>query len=35
MPEHSIHDPILYESQDTLERRYLPERIFNRLARGL
>lgn len=31
MPEHNIHDPILCESQDTLERRYLAERIFNRL----
>lgn len=31
MPEYNIHDPILYESQDTLERRYLAERIFNRL----
>jgi len=32
MPGHSIHDPILCESQDTLERRYLAERIFNRLV---
>jgi len=32
MPGHSIHDPILCESQDTLERRYLAERIFDRLV---
>jgi hypothetical protein len=31
MPEHNIHDPILFESQDTLERRYLAEKIFYRL----
>ncbi len=32
MPEYSIHDPIRCEQQDILERRYLAERIFNRLV---
>ena len=27
----SIHEPILSESQDILERRYLAERIYKRL----
>src|SRR5689334_23235884 len=31
MPTYNIHDPITFEEEDLLERRYLAERIFNRL----